>query len=382
MDVLKQKFNYFFSLRNHFDDEMFPLNIPIMSLKFKGWFVTKKSSWIYIFYGVITHLFFVDLSLVSQLAYLFCIQNFTEFIKILSAIPSFAFVFVEDVAFLYFRKDFFELIADIHECLHEYGSSDKFHQQLMTVNKITKGIGFYTLYIVSASCVITAMFHDLVCVMWIPIEIDYWTMYTYQSLGFVFISITNAITVMLPSILMCYCIGFTENVCRKIKNLETHKILNPHDTKAELIKCTSYQLKIYSFARRIEQIYSPFFIIRFMFTSVIICTSISLSVSNPNIKGLGAVIFHGVGSLFIIFIPCYYGSKLTEASAKISDCLFHSEWMLENKEYRQLMKIAIGFCSRPITIRAGTIFNVNLETFMWICEKSYSFYAVLTNLNH
>jgi odorant receptor len=83
-----------------------------------------------------------------------------------------------------------------------------------------------------------------------------------------------------------------------------------------------------------------------------------------------------------IFLPCYFGNELSIASGKLSQALFHSEWIENNKNLGSTMKIFMENMKKETKISAFGIFHVNLTTFNSILNSAYSLFAVLKRVNN
>lgn len=81
------------------------------------------------------------------------------------------------------------------------------------------------------------------------------------------------------------------------------------------------------------------------------------------------------------FLPCYFGNDVMIASLKLSEGLFHSNWIDIDDKFKTAMKIFIENTKKPLKILAFGIFVVNLSTFTSIFNLAYTFYAVLGSVN-
>jgi 7tm Odorant receptor len=85
--------------------------------------------------------------------------------------------------------------------------------------------------------------------------------------------------------------------------------------------------------------------------------------------------------LLQIFVICYFGNELTSCSEKLSLGFFHSEWIIQDKEFKKAMKLFMENAKKPLTIKVGLgVFKVDLPTFLWICNSAYTMYNVLKSL--
>lgn len=82
-----------------------------------------------------------------------------------------------------------------------------------------------------------------------------------------------------------------------------------------------------------------------------------------------------------IFLPCYFGSKLSEASSNLSTGLFHSLWINQNEETKAICKVFMENSKKEMKMSAFNMFDLNLTTFKSIVNFAYSLFAVLKKKN-
>jgi len=61
--------------------------------------------------------------------------------------------------------------------------------------------------------------------------------------------------------------------------------------------------------------------------------------------------------LVIVFLPCYYGSRITELSVALSTSMFHSELHIDNQVDRKLIIILMENLKKPIRIVVAGVFE-------------------------
>jgi odorant receptor len=83
-----------------------------------------------------------------------------------------------------------------------------------------------------------------------------------------------------------------------------------------------------------------------------------------------------------IYIPCYFGNELSLSSEKLSDSLFHSNWIDESAEFKLAMKIFMENTKKPLQISVFNTFNLNLESFLTVVNSAYSFYNVMKTMKN
>jgi len=85
--------------------------------------------------------------------------------------------------------------------------------------------------------------------------------------------------------------------------------------------------------------------------------------------------------LFVVFLPCYYGSRITGLSTTLSANMFHSELHVGNQVDKKLIVILMENLKKPIRIVVAGVFEVNLETFITLINFAYSLFAFFTRIN-
>jgi len=85
--------------------------------------------------------------------------------------------------------------------------------------------------------------------------------------------------------------------------------------------------------------------------------------------------------LIVMFLPSYYGSRMTGLSTTLSASMFHSELHIDNQVDRKLIIILMENIKKPIKIVVAGVFQVNLETFVTLINFAYSLFAFFTRIN-
>lgn len=94
------------------------------------------------------------------------------------------------------------------------------------------------------------------------------------------------------------------------------------------------------------------------------------------------MIFYLFPMVLQIFLPCYYGNDVSEASNNLSNSLFHAEWLQTSKRFKTAMKLFMENTKRQVIISAADgFFFVNLAGFLKICNLAYSVFALLQRKN-
>lgn len=83
-----------------------------------------------------------------------------------------------------------------------------------------------------------------------------------------------------------------------------------------------------------------------------------------------------------IFLPCYFGNEITNASSKLSAALFHSKWTTGDESMMKIMKVFMENTKKEMKISVLGVFDLNLSTFSKIINSAYSLYAILKQIKN
>lgn len=68
-------------------------------------------------------------------------------------------------------------------------------------------------------------------------------------------------------------------------------------------------------------------------------------------------------------------------SDKLTSKFFESDWFYEDAKYKKMAKIFMTFGKKTMKILVFGVFEVNIGTFLRICNSAYSLYAVFKQVS-
>lgn len=84
--------------------------------------------------------------------------------------------------------------------------------------------------------------------------------------------------------------------------------------------------------------------------------------------------------LMQIFLPCFFADELSRASETLSSALFRSNWPDGDKAVRLTTTVLMENLRAALKMKILGFLQIDVETFVKICQFSYSVYAVLQTL--
>ncbi|XP_064212292.1 odorant receptor Or1-like [Tribolium castaneum] len=92
-----------------------------------------------------------------------------------------------------------------------------------------------------------------------------------------------------------------------------------------------------------------------------------------------AMVIFLVTVLSQIFLYSYYGTLLFEENNTLTNAVYMGQWYTYDVTSRKALIILMERSKRPMTVRAGKVLDLSLETFTTILRRAYSLLAVLKN---
>nr|CAI5852986.1 unnamed protein product [Callosobruchus analis] len=76
------------------------------------------------------------------------------------------------------------------------------------------------------------------------------------------------------------------------------------------------------------------------------------------------LIEYSCGGLFQIYMICYFGIFVTQASEEYRDSLYELDWYTSSKRFKQCVLIMMERMGRPLYISIGKFAPLTMETFV------------------
>jgi hypothetical protein len=371
-----------------------PFNFPLNIFKFFGVLITRESSWKYIIFSVTSRLLFIDLFLTLEVLYLPRVGSIVELTKLTGVMASFVICWFE-IFVLYANMGGIErTIADLSTCIEDFGVGERFERRLRRIQRIATMCLCAVLLSGFMSSFPLIFSHTMPYLLWTPLNLDnsfnFWLVFTYETLAVFNLGIVSVALELLPVYFMVYIVGFVEQLCERLEGIKKHRVLNADgtinqaeriDNRKELVTCVKLHVKIHQITKRVSDMFAIVFLARGIITCILICST-TFSVFATSDVSLIVQYISYITYIFVqLFIPCCYGNKIIEISSKISTTIGHSEWMLESKEYRQLVRIILEFSKKPMKFNSFGLFDVNLEIYSKVCQSAYTLFTVCERLN-
>nr|AWT23365.1 OR3 [Hycleus phaleratus]AWT23373.1 GR10 [Hycleus phaleratus] len=121
-----------------------------------------------------------------------------------------------------------------------------------------------------------------------------------------------------------------------------------------------------------------------MCTSVLaICmTMFRLSIVAPLTSEFFTSVFYQTALLLQILLYCWSGNEVISTSNEISLAGYEMDWIDSSIEFKKNLLFFIRGTQEPIRLYALQFFTLSLETFIKILRMSWSYFALLQQMNN
>jgi hypothetical protein len=387
---MKKYLKVFLPVNNLDCDIFLPFALPIKLLTWFGLWIIKDSPSKYILYSLFMRAVTLLLVLLGVI-YLWHLKDLLDFINIMCILPATIDLQIETVVFYFNMGNVLSLFDMIRECGRKYGIGESYRKQLLVVDKLFKFFFVGAIETIVSFSLFGIMSHEFICMIWTPFDLsvpfNFWSTLAFQIACTIPLTFWNISFIFFPVIFMTYIVGMLTELCEQLETIHYEPFFAMdgqvnkkwRNNRLELIKCIDYQLEIHEITEKFTSTFTVVFLLRGFSAIALFGTSAFAMIMISDVLILTKLLIYLALTMMSIFVPCYYGSKITDLSEKINKILFGSEWIQEDREYRRVLIIAMEYAKRPIKISTLGIFNVNLETFKAICESTYSMYCVFKN---
>nr|CAH7736598.1 unnamed protein product [Callosobruchus chinensis] len=235
---------------------------------------------------------------------------------------------------------------------------------------------------------------------WSPISTDttlnYVVVFSYQFVATVFGGFSNFLVDCLMSgfvIVLCAQLELLNDTLRNLKpfaekELSDYIVEDSWSTAVEtlmnkkLIECVVHHRYIIQFKNESEALFTYVIFGQFVLSILINCTTLfQMSVVDSIGLRLCSLMFYQYCMLTELLLFCYSGNELIVQSSQLLSSAYHCDWMNTSTKFR---KNLIYFMTRSQIVMktyVGNFFTMSIVSFFKILKSSWSYYALLVQVN-
>nr|QHR83167.1 odorant receptor 53 [Ceracris nigricornis] len=146
--------------------------------------------------------------------------------------------------------------------------------------------------------------------------------------------------------------------------------------------CLQHHQELIRTVKKLETTMSGIVFIEFVAGIIVTCLTLFHAAVNAGnmalfLKFIMYLLYMTVG----MFIYCWYGQDLMQKSEDMKWAAYSCNWQGAPRSFTDLLKIVMLWAQQPLTLSAGKYYRISLKTFVTLLNASYSYYAVLRQMN-
>lgn len=183
---------------------------------------------------------------------------------------------------------------------------------------------------------------------------------------------------LLPVIFVSYATGVLNELADRIKLIGRSEEI---DQNQEVVKCIQVHERVKNFVQMVEEQYGLIWFCQSIASQVIISLFIFNTSSSHEVSDLIRALVLSLLMVYEIFMPCYFGSQLIEASTKLTDEVYCSNWLNVDLKTKKILVTFMENLKDPIKIGYHELFDADMISFREIIDSAYELYAVLKSIS-
>lgn len=147
---------------------------------------------------------------------------------------------------------------------------------------------------------------------------------------------------------------------QRIGDLMRGPSANVHNNLEQLLQFHESLIRV---SQTLQNIFGVTFLVQFIGSSITICLTAYQLATDHSIESLVKFVPFLVAIFIMIFMLCYYGSKLEDASAFVGEATYMSQWEEIESIDKKLLVIIIARSQKPLRISAYKFSEISLKFF-------------------
>nr|QJX74324.1 odorant receptor 46 [Ceracris kiangsu] len=150
----------------------------------------------------------------------------------------------------------------------------------------------------------------------------------------------------------------------------------------DLCLCIQSHQKILSFVTHLQNTMSPIAMTQFAFSVLCICLGLFQATFSEDFSA----VFKCASFLPIpcahVFLYCWAANNVTVQAEAVSAAAYGSSWVEASERFKHAIRILVSRAQKPLVLTAGHLYPIDREAFLSLVNASYSYYALLSQMNN
>nr|ALD51496.1 odorant receptor 75 [Locusta migratoria] len=148
-----------------------------------------------------------------------------------------------------------------------------------------------------------------------------------------------------------------------------------------LCLCIDSHQKILRFLKHLENTMSSVVMTQFCFSVLVACVALFQATYSTDFTAvLKCASFLPVPG-GQVFLYCWAAHNVTEQAEAVTMAAYSCSWVEASVRFKRALRILISRAQKPLVLTAGHLYPINREAFVSLVNASYSYYALLGQMN-
>ncbi|XP_054083358.1 odorant receptor 33b-like [Zeugodacus cucurbitae] len=203
----------------------------------------------------------------------------------------------------------------------------------------------------------------------------------FQFAGISLQAVQNIANDAYGPVVLCMLSGHVHLLSNRVSRVGHDKPNNVEDNYKELSLCIEDHKLLMSTTTAVERMVSASYLVQFGSVGINLCLGlVYLLFFADNYFAYVYYTIHITAIMIELFPFCYYGSMLEFEFYDLSYAIFSSNWPMQPRPFRRNIVNFTELTLRNVTLYAGGIVRINLDSFFATCKTGYSFFTVIQSM--
>ncbi|XP_049837888.1 odorant receptor Or2-like [Schistocerca gregaria] len=162
----------------------------------------------------------------------------------------------------------------------------------------------------------------------------------------------------------------------------THYVTDQTSSYSELRVWVEQHKDVIKLVQRLEQLLNMIILFQFLGGTIIICVTLyQSSAKTGEVTTMCKLQLYLSTMLSEIFMYCWYADGIVQQSARLARSAYSCGWPGAPQSLRRAVLIVMCRTQRPLSLTAGKFYTISRTTFVRLVNASYSYYALLRQMN-
>ncbi|XP_049840234.1 odorant receptor Or2-like [Schistocerca gregaria] len=176
---------------------------------------------------------------------------------------------------------------------------------------------------------------------------------------------------------------YTEVKLEKGLSVMAYQTQNTCDDKMyeKLCQCIGNHQKILRFVKQLEKTMSSIAIMQFCFSVLSICVTLFQATYSTDFSSVLKCACYLPVPTGQIFLYCWGAHNITEQAEAVTLAAYSCSWLGASPRFKRALRILMCRAQKPLVLTAAHLYPMSREAFVSVVNASYSFYALLGQMN-